>query len=154
MFLRYLLFFILINPLSAIAATQTIQIYRWTDDSGINHLSQFPPEGKNNNFNVEKIQVSIPISKPPKEESNKERMENIKTYIEERESARKMQIESSKTAQTNKKNCALARKNLDLYQSGQRIRTRVNDNSDTQILTEKERLKRIKRSEKNVQSYC
>jgi anti-sigma28 factor (negative regulator of flagellin synthesis) len=154
MFLRYLLFFILINPLSAIAATQTIQIYRWTDDSGINHLSQFPPEGKNNNFNVEKIQVSILISKPPKEESNKERMENIKKYIEERESARKMQIESSKTAQTNKKNCALARKNLELYQSGQRIRTGVNGNSDTQILTEKERLKRIKRSEKNFQSYC
>ena len=154
MFLRYLLFFILINPLSAIAATQIIQIYRWTDDSGITHLSQFPPEGKNNNFKVEKIQVSIPIDKPQKEESNKERMENIKKYIEERESARKMQIESSKTAQINKKNCALARKNLDLYQSGQRIRTRINDNSDTQILTEKERLKRIKRSEKNVQSYC
>tara|TARA_R110002167_G_scaffold49998_6_gene146079 strand:- start:2005 stop:2469 length:465 start_codon:yes stop_codon:yes gene_type:complete len=154
MFLRYLLFFILINPLSAIAATQTMQIYRWTDDSGIIHLSQFPPEGKNNNFNVEKIQVSIPISMPPKEENNKERMENIKKYIKERESARNMQIESSKTAQTNKINCAIARKNLDLYQSGQRIRTRVNDNSDTQILTEEERLKRIKRSEKNVQSYC
>tara|TARA_R110001592_G_scaffold246443_1_gene508325 strand:- start:127 stop:591 length:465 start_codon:yes stop_codon:yes gene_type:complete len=154
MFERYLLFFILINPFSIIAATQTIQVYRWTDDSGINHLSQFPPEDKNNNFNVEIIQVPIPISKPPKEESNKERMENIKKYIEERESARKMQIESSKTAQINKKNCALARKNLDLYQSGQRIRTRDIDNSDTQILTEKERLKRMKRSEKNVQSYC
>jgi hypothetical protein len=154
MFLRYLLFFILVNPLSAIAATQTMQIYRWTDDSGINHLSQFPPKGKSNNFNVEKIQVSIPISKPPKEANNKDRMANINQYIEERESARNMQIESSKTAQINKKNCYIARKNLDLYQSGQRIRTRDNDNSDTQILTEKERIKRIKRSEKNVQSYC
>ena len=154
MIVRYLLFFILINPLSAIAATQTMQIYRWTDDSGTIHLSQFPPEGKNNNFNVEQIHLPNPISKPPKEENNKDRMENIKKYIEERESARKMQIESSKTAQINKKNCAIARKNLDLYQSGQRIRTRVNDNSETQILTEKERIKRIKRSEKNVQSYC
>jgi hypothetical protein len=81
-------------------------------------------------------------------------MENIEKYIEERESARKMQIETSKIVQTNKKNCAIARKNLDLYQSGQRIRTRDIDNSETQILTEKERLKRIKRSEKNVQSYC
>jgi hypothetical protein len=154
MIVRYLLFFILINPLSAIAATQTIQIYRWTDDSGIIHLSQFPPEGKNNIFNVEKLQVSIPIDKLPKEQNNKDRMENIKKYIAERESARNMQIETSKTAHINKKNCAIARKNLDLYQSGQRIRTRVNDNSETQILTEKERLKRIKRSEKNVQSYC
>ena len=130
-----------------------MQIYRWTDDSGINHLSQLPPEAKNN-FNVEIIQVSIPISKPPKEENNKDRMENIKKYIEERESARKMKIETSKIVQTNKKNCEIARKNLYLYQSGQRIRTRDNDNSETQILTEKERLKRIKRSEKNVQSYC
>ncbi len=154
MIVRYFLFFIFINPLSTIAATQIIQVYRWTDDSGTIHLSQFPPEGKNNNFNVEKIQVPIPISKPPKEENNKERMVNIKQYIEERESARKMQIETTKTAKINKKNCAIARKNLDLYQSGQRIRTHVNDNSETQILTEKERIKRIKRSEKNIKSYC
>lgn len=154
MYVRYILFFILINSLSTIAATQTIQVYRWTDGSGITHLSQFPPEDKNNNFNIEKIQVSIPVSDPPKEENNKDRMANIKKYIEERESARKIQIETSKTAQANKKNCVLARKNLELYQSGQRIRTRVNDKSETQILTEKERIKRIKRSEKNIESYC
>ena len=154
MIVRYLLFFILINPLSAIAATQTIQIYRWTDDSGIIHLSQFPPEGKNNIFNVEKLQVSIPIDKLPKEQNNKDRMENIKKYIAERESARNMQIQTSKTVKANKEKCAMARKNLKFYQSGQRIRTRDNDKSETHVLTGKERLKRIKRSEKNVQSYC
>tara|TARA_R110002167_G_scaffold43085_4_gene130473 strand:- start:1284 stop:1748 length:465 start_codon:yes stop_codon:yes gene_type:complete len=154
MFVRYILYFILINPLSTIAATQTIQVYRWSDGSGITHLSQFPPEDKNNNFNVEKIQVSIPVSESLKDENNKDRMANIKKYIEDRESARKIQIETIKTAKISKKNCTIARNNLALYQSGQRIRTRVDDNSETQILAEKERIKRIKRSEKNIQSYC
>ena len=45
---------------------------------------------------------SIPISKPAKEESDKDRMENIKKYIEERESARNMQIEKAKTVKINK----------------------------------------------------
>lgn len=26
--------------------TQTIQVYKWTDDSGIIHYSQFPPKDK------------------------------------------------------------------------------------------------------------
>lgn len=151
MFARYFLFFIFINPLSTMAATQTIEIYRWTDDVGIIHLSQFPPEG---NFNVEKILATISIDELQKEENNKDRMANITKYIEERESARNMEMEKIETARTNKENCAIARNNLKLYQSGQRIRTRANDNSGTKMLTEKERSERIKRSEKNIQSYC
>jgi len=44
MFARYLLLFIFIDPLSTIAATQTIPIYKWTDNLEIIHYSQFPPE--------------------------------------------------------------------------------------------------------------
>lgn len=154
MFVRYFLFFIFIHSLSAVADTETMQVYRWTDNSGIMHLSEFPPEGKNNNFNVEKIQVSIPVSEPAKQQNNNERMAHIKKYIEDRETARELQIKTANTAKTNKKNCELARKNLELYQSGQRIRTRVNDTREVQILSEQERIKRIKRSEKNIQSYC
>ena len=65
-----LLLFIFINPLNAMADTETIQVYRWTDNSGIIHISQFPPEGKNYKFKVEKIQVSIPVLEPPKEQNN------------------------------------------------------------------------------------
>tara|TARA_R110000868_G_scaffold62125_7_gene188043 strand:- start:767 stop:1243 length:477 start_codon:yes stop_codon:yes gene_type:complete len=154
MFVRYFLFFIFIHSLSAVADTETMQVYRWTDNSGITHLSEFPPEGKNNNFNVEKIQVSIPVSEPAKQQNNNERMAHIKKYIEDRETARELQVKTANTAKTNKKNCELARKNLALYQSGQRIRTRVNDTNEVQILSEQERIKRIKRSEKNIQSYC
>jgi hypothetical protein len=154
MFVRYVLFFIFIHSLSAIAATETMQVYRWTDNSGTVHLSEFPPEDKNHKFNVEKIQVSIPVLEPPKEQNNNERMAHIKQYIEDRETARKFQIATTNTAKKDKKNCELARENLALYQSGQRIRTHVNDSSEVQILSEQERIKRIKRSEKNIQSYC
>ena len=154
MFVRCFLFFVFVNSLSAMADTETILIYRWTDNSGIIHLSQFPPEGKNNNFNVEKIEVTIPFSEPPKEQDNNERMANIRKYIKDRETARELKIKTADTTKTSKKNCELARNNLALYQSGQRIRTRDNDSSDSQILSEQERINRIKRSEKNIHSYC
>jgi hypothetical protein len=154
MFVRYFLLFIIFNSFSAIADTETMQVYRWTDNAGIIHLSEFPPEGKNSSFNVEKIQVIIPVSEPPKKQNDNERMAHIKKYIEDRKVAREFQINTVNTAKTNKKNCELARENLALYQSGQRIRTSVNDSSAIQILSEQERIKRIKRSEKNIQSYC
>jgi hypothetical protein len=140
--------------MSAIADTETMQVHRWTDNSGVIHLSEFPPEDKSNSFNVEKIQVPVPVSEPPKGQSNSARMANIKKYIDDRKVARELQVSSVNTAKTNKKNCALARENLALYQSGQRIRTSINDSSAIQILSEQERIKRIKRSEKNIQSYC
>ena len=139
--------------MSAVADTETMQVYRWIDNFGITHLSEFPPEGKNNNFNVEKIQVSIPVSEAAKQQNNNERMAHIKKYIEDRETARELQIKTANSAKTNKKNCELARKNLALYQSGQRIRTRVNDTNEVQILSEQERIKRIKRSEKNCPTF-
>ncbi|GAC19864.1 DUF4124 domain-containing protein [Paraglaciecola arctica] len=154
MLVRYFLFFIFIHSMNAIANTETMQVYRWTDNSGVIHLSEFPPEDKNNSFNVEKIQVPIPVSEPPKGQSNSARMANIKKYIDDRKVARELQINTVNTAKTNKNNCKLAQENLALYQSGQRIRTSVNDSSAIQILSEQERIKRVKRSEKNVQSYC
>lgn len=154
MFVRYVLLFIFIHSLRAMADTETMPVYRWTDNAGIIHLSEFPPEGKSNFFHVEKIQVSIPVSTPPKVASHNEQMANIKQYIEDRKVARELQINRVITAKTNKKNCELARQNLALYQSGQRIRTPVNDSSTIQILSEQERIKRIKRSEKNILSYC
>jgi hypothetical protein len=154
MFVRYFLVFIFINSLSAIADTETWQVYRWTDNSGIMHLSEFPPEGKNNKFDVEKNHVLIPVPEPPKQQNNNERMAHIKKYIEDRETARELQVKTLNTAKADKKNCELATKNLALYQSGQRIRTRVNDSSEIQILSDQQRISRIKRSEKNIQSYC
>ena len=70
----------------------------------------------------------------------------VKRYIDD--------VKRANTAKTDKKNCELAKKNLALYQTGQRIRTRVNDTNEVQILSEQDRIKRIKRSEKNMQSYC
>jgi hypothetical protein len=154
MFVRYVLFFIFINSVSVIANTETMQIYRWTDNEGIVHVSEFPPEDKNNNFNVDKTQVKIPVYEPPKNQNSNEKLANIKKYIEDRKVARELRINTVNTAKTNQNNCELARENLALYQSGQRIRTSVNDSSAIQILTEQERIKRIKRAEQNIMSYC
>jgi len=154
MFVRFFLFLIFINPLNAIADTETMQLFKWTDNSGVVHLSEFPPEGKSTSFKVEKVHVPIAASDPPKVENNNERMAHIRKYIEDRETARELQIKTANTAKTDKKNCELAKKNLALYQTGQRIRTRVNDTNEVQILSEQDRIKRIKRSEKNMQSYC
>lgn len=154
MFVRYFLFIIFINSLSANANNKTMQIYKWTDSKGIVHVSEFPPEDKSRNTNVDKIQVPIMVSEPPKMQNVDEKLAKIKKYIEDRKVARELHINSVNTAKMNQKNCELARENLALYQSGQRIRTSVNDSSAIQILSEQERIKRIKRSEKNIQTYC
>ncbi|WP_299081352.1 DUF4124 domain-containing protein [uncultured Paraglaciecola sp.] len=154
MWVRYFLFFILINLLGTFAVAQSNQVYKWTDEFGVTHLSQYPPEDKGDNLKVEKVQVFIPTTELTKEKSNKARIEKINQYFDQRKTAKQTQLQASKAAQTDKENCTLARNNLKLYQSGQRIRTRADANSEPQVLTEKERAKRIERSEKNIQSYC
>ena len=154
MFVRYFLILVFITIFSTIAATQTNKIYKWTDEAGVTHLSQYPPKEKASNTSVEALQVTIPIVEPTQEQNSKDRLAKINKYFEEKEEAKKQQLENSNTEQVNKENCELARSNLALYQSGQRLRTRSDQDSEPQILTEAERIKRIERSEKNIQSYC
>ena len=151
---RYLLLTLFICSLDAAATSQNIQIYRWTDNNGLIHYSQFPPKGKIDSTIITMVPVKVPIPSIKKEDESKNWMVDIQKYIKKKENLRKTKANQIKTTKENKTSCLVARKNLHLYQSGRRIRRQYDEGKEFRILSENERLSRIKRVEKSIKSYC
>jgi hypothetical protein len=148
---RYLLLVLFVCTLDVSATSQQIQIYRWTDNNGLIHFSQFPPKGKIDSNKIIMEQPIIPISSAEKEKNSKNLMVDIQKYIKERQNLRKTKAIERKT---DKSKCVAARKSLEFYQSGRRIRLQYNEGKDNSILSENERKISIKRAEKDIKSYC
>jgi len=151
---RYLLLTLFICSLDAAATSQNIQIYRWTDNNGLIHYSQFPPKGKIDSTIITMAPVKVLIPGTKKEEMSQNWMADIQKYIKKRESLRKTKANQIKTIKENKNNCIVARKGLELYQSGRKIRRQYNEGKEIRMLSEKDRVSRIKRAEKSIKSYC
>ena len=154
MILRYLLLFVFLYSLDVIATSQTIQIYSWKDTSGQVHYSQFPPESKVNNFDVTIEEMPLPILKTEKDEKLKNWSVEIDKYISEKKNLLKNQKQQVKMKKRYKENCETSQKNLILYKSHRRVRIRSDDTQGGYIMSEKERLKKIKLAENSIKSYC
>ena len=151
---RYLLLFVFLYSLDVIATSQTIQIYSWKDTSGQVHYSQFHPESEVNNFDVTIKEMPLPILKTQKDEKLKDWSVEIDEYISKKKSVLKNQKDQMKMKKRYKENCEIAHKNLILYKSHRRVRIRSDDIQGGYIMSEKERLKKIKLAEKSIKYYC
>lgn len=154
MILRYLLLFVFLYSLDVIATSQTIQIYSWKDTSGQVHYSQFPPESKVNNFDVTIEEMPLPILKTEKDEKLKNWSVEINKYISEKKNLRKNQKQQVKMKKRYKENCEIAKKNLILYNSHRRVRIRSDDMQGSYVMSEEQRLEKIKLAEKSIKSFC
>ena len=154
MIFRYLLLFVFLYSLDVIATSQTIQIYSWKDTSGQVHYSQFPPESKVNNFDVTIEEMPLPILKTKKDEKLKNWLVEINKNISEKKNLRKNQKQQVKMKKRYKENCEIAKKNLILYNSHRRVRIRSDDMQGSYVMSEEQRLEKIKLAEESIKSFC
>jgi len=136
---------------TASPAVDTQDIYKWTDDQGEVHYTQFPPSG----HKAEKLHGA-----PPPAESPEILRDNLQKQVDTMEQQNKEQIQGAKDAKQwveiqkiRRSNCETARKNLTNLNRGGRVRY-VGANGEVMHMSEEERQKRIDETNKQIKGNC
>jgi hypothetical protein len=135
---------------SAVAESQNM--YKWTDDQGEVHYSQFPPPG----HKAEKMKAPPPAPGPStnaggndlQEPGDATKKQDEKQAQEENDAKRKAALEEMR-----KKNCEIARQNLVNLQRGGNVRYK-GPNGEVIRLTEEDRQKRIEDANTHIKENC
>lgn len=127
------------------------QVYKWVDEDGQTHFSQFPPEQKN----ADKIDVNAPKSANSKAAA--ENLEKMRQTLREQAVDRVTETEDEKKAAAEAErmaeNCKKAKQQLlDLQNNGRIFRTL--ENGDREWYDEKGRAELIANAQKQVDKYC
>ena len=125
-------------------------MYKWTDADGSTQYGQYPPAG----VAAERIKVSPqPASQPQPALSPQQRLKELEEQQQKQTEQEAKAAGEKQKAETIKKNCEIAKKNLSGLQVGGHRLTRLPDGSYTR-LSEEERLSRITEAEKHIKEYC
>lgn len=129
------------------------QIYTWKDENGRTIMSDKPPLGKA----AQKKAITPatgdtqPSAQTPKTFAEKE-MEFRKEQQDRQDKAKKAEAEQAQAAQR-KENCDNARRNLQTYQSGERVARRT-DSGEREILDDDQRAAEAAKAQKAVNEWC
>jgi len=127
------------------------QVYKWVDEDGQTHFSQFPPEQNK----ADKIDVNAPTSANSKAAA--ENLEKMRQTLREQAVDRVTETEDEKKAAAEAErmaeNCKKAKQQLlDLQNNGRIFRTL--ENGEREWYDEKGREKLIANAQKQVDKYC
>ena len=124
-----LLVSLIVIPFTGLSAGQ---IYKWTDSDGNVHFGETPP---------------------PEQQANEVRLPNYTAPSQpEQETGDKESDEpSDKLAEHFKKNCEVAKENLDIYRGGRRY---LGSDGSLQEIDEETQAQKIKEMEEAVKKYC
>lgn len=136
---------------TASPAADTQDIYKWTDDRGEVHYTQFPPPGH---------KAEILHGAPPPADSPEAVRNNLQKQVDTMEQQNKEQLQGAKDAKQwaeiqkiRRSNCEMAHKNLVNLQRGGNVRY-VGTNGEVMHLSEEERQKRIDETNKQIKENC
>jgi hypothetical protein len=132
-------------------AADNQNMYKWTDDQGEVHYSQFPPPG----HKAEKLQA------PPRPAQSPATVDNdLQKQVETTEQQHQEKLQGAKDAKQwaeiqkiRRQNCETANKNLVNLQRGGNIRYMDPDGKVIR-LTEEERQKRIEEANADIKENC
>jgi hypothetical protein len=133
---------VLVMTASAQAAT-----YKWTDKDGNVHYSQKPPA----EANYEKLNIKTP---PPSSSPTPAPAASGTTATGgsgDQESSSIIKKEMAKSQEQREKNCAQAKKNLELYMVYRRVREK---DGTVRYLTDEERAKGVNESKAAIKEFC
>ena len=146
----FLIASLLVASLSANHAWAS-QVYKWTDEEGNTHFSQFPPEEK---AKAKKLNVKTPQGNT---QAGKEQLGNLRKQlsldIEARNQRKIEQEEENKKAESLTKQCNAAKSNLRMLKQGGRI-YRMDENGERKYYSNKELAERVKETQKTADKYC
>ncbi len=136
---------------TASPAADSQNMYKWTDDQGEVHYTQFPPPGRK----AEKLHTA-----PPPAQSSEGNENILRKQVETMEQQNKEQLQGAKDAKQwadiqkiRRSNCETANKNLVNLQRGGNIRY-MGPNGEVIRLTDEERQKRTDEANKQIKENC
>lgn len=128
-----------------VASPASAKMYKWTDNQGNTHYSQVPPEGR------ETQEIAPPPRVRP--QMSEEKTEEAAAQPEGEGGTEESKLTPEQQAEKDqlyRRNCEAAQKNLKLFQTARRVM----ENGEMVIITEKDREKRLKKSQEQVKKYC
>jgi uncharacterized iron-regulated membrane protein len=124
-------------------------MFKWTDADGSTQYGQYPPAG----VPAEQVKVNPQPASPQPAPSPQQRLKELEQQQQKQSEKEAEAAAEKQRAETIKKNCEIAKKNLaNLNMGGHRL-TRLPDGSYTR-LSEEERLSRVADAEKHIKEYC
>ena len=143
---------LLATAILILATAAQAGIYKWVDENGQVHYGERPPAGAEYRTVAP---APPPASSAPEEKQRLEKtQEFLDTSRKAREEAKTKAAAEKAEAERRKKNCAAARKNLEIltYATG---RKRIpGPDGVARKLTEEERQARMAEARKQIEKYC
>ena len=132
-------------------AADSQNMYKWTDDQGEVHYTQFPPPGRK----TEKMQPPPPPAEPSTGSENdlQKQLDTIKQQNDKQLQETKEADQRAEIQKIRKKNCETAHKNLVNLNRGGNVRY-MGPSGEAIRLTEEERQKRIDETNQQIKEYC
>ncbi len=126
-------------------------MYKWIDDQGQVHYSQYPPRDR-------QVQTIVPPPPPatPAAEAQKKLEETLRGLDETRkarEASEQKATDEAAEAERNRRNCAAAQANLERLTTGGRKKI-VGEDGVAYYMTEEERQKRVQEARDQIDKYC
>ncbi|WP_448213143.1 DUF4124 domain-containing protein [Colwellia sp. MEBiC06753] len=137
---------LLITSISFSLAAQDTTIYRWVDSNNVVHFSHAPPTDKD----YATVDVKVSYAAPAKSDSNSSNANDDFQAEEEVLSAAEIE---KRNAEITKKNCDSAKENFKTLTNFEQILVE-DENGQSRVLTEEEKKKHLKLSQKQMESYC
>ena len=141
---------VLLFSLLTSSQVQAVATYKWLDQNGSVHYTQHPPaEG----IAYEKIQTIRPSksSSGSTVKSSSAARDSILADKEKSDKNNLVEKEVAKNADTRKKNCELAKKQLNFYQVQRRWKDK---DGNVKSMTDSERKAKLEESKQNIKDYC
>jgi hypothetical protein len=132
-------------------AADSQNMYKWTDDQGEVHYTQFPPPGRK----TEIMQPPPPPAEPPTGSENdlQKQLDTIKQQNDKQLQETREADQQAEIQKIRKKNCETAHKNLMNLNRGGNVRY-MGPNGEAIRLTEEERQKRIDETNQQIKENC
>jgi hypothetical protein len=132
-------------------AADSQNMYKWTDNQGEVHYTQFPPPGRK----TEIMQPPPPPAEPPTGSENdlQKQLDTIKQQNDKQLQETREADQQAEIQKIRKKNCETAHKNLMNLNRGGNVRY-MGPNGEAIRLTEEERQKRIDETNQQIKENC
>ncbi len=126
-------------------------MYKWVDDQGQVHYSQYPPRDRE----VETIAPPPPPATPAAEAQRRleETLRTLDETRKAREASRQKAAEEAAEAERIRSNCEAARANLRRLTAGGRKKI-VGEDGVAYYMTEEEKRKKIQEARDQIDKYC
>jgi len=134
------------------ATTSLAQVYKWVDEDGQIHFSQFPP---NEAEQTEQVDINVGTSASTEEAKKRlqEQRERLLKDSIERGLSEEERMRAMADAEDQQKRCEQAREQLTTLQTGGRVFT-SNEAGERNYLDEKKRQDMIKKTQARIKEVC